>query len=86
MLAVLVDAIRCLAGGGCVRRPMRQKLALEAAEWIFSGDEGPFSFDAVCEVLGVGAIRLRERLRGKPIGSLGHRAAARRSRIVTSSP
>ena len=81
MHAVLVDALHCLNGAGCVRPIMRKRLKSEAAEWVFSADEAPFSFVNVCEVLGFDADRLRERLREASIGSLGHRAAGRRGRI-----
>ncbi len=62
MRAVLEDAIRCLAGevGPSRERP---QLAADAREWITARDaQWPFSFDNVCDALGVESALLREKL------------------------
>jgi hypothetical protein len=68
MRAVLEDAIRCLAGeAGPVRE--RPQLAAEARTWIEGADlQWPYSFENVCDHLGVDADRLRARiLRDAPV-------------------
>src|SRR3989442_1057116 len=71
MRAVLEDAIRCLVGE---LRPRRQRgaLAAEAREWIEVADpRWPFSFENVCDGLGLDAANLRCRLlRDAPAATL----------------
>ena len=64
MLAVLQDALECLAGravctaGSDTRRKLR-----EAADWVADNNETEvFSFNSVCEVLGVDAAAVRKAL------------------------
>jgi hypothetical protein len=67
--AVLIDAIRCLVGAARVReRPVRQP----ALRWILSHDvKAPFSFNNVCEALGLDPSRLRRSLLGPSFGADG---------------
>jgi hypothetical protein len=71
MRAVLEDAIRCLAGE---RGPRHQRgaLAAGAREWIEVADpRWPFSFENVCDGLGLDAATLRRRLlRDAPAATL----------------
>ena len=62
MRAVLEDAIRCLVGE--VGPPhQRGALAAEAREWIETADpRWPFSFENLCDGLGLEAGNLRRRL------------------------
>jgi len=62
MRAVLEDAIRCLVGE--VGPPhQRGALAAEAREWIETADpRWPFSFENLCDGLGLEATNLRRRL------------------------
>jgi len=63
MIAVLEDAISCLgtAGRGAGARARLQAVA--AAKWIRSRDASwPFSFQAICDVLGLDSDRLRRHL------------------------
>ena len=62
MRAVLEDAIRCLVGE--VGPPhQRGALAAEAREWIETADpHWPFSFENLCDGLGLEATNLRRRL------------------------
>jgi hypothetical protein len=58
MLAVLADALECLsdrgAGGG------RRREAREAARWVEDEDDDyPFSFNSICNALGINAPALR---------------------------
>src|SRR5438067_9639629 len=63
MRAVLEDAIRCLVGEVGPRR-QRGALAAEAREWIEVADpRWPFSFENVCDGLGLDTANLRRRLR-----------------------
>ena len=73
MRAVLEDAIRCLMGEiGPRPRHQRGALAAEAREWIEVTDLGwPFSFENVCDGLGLDAASLRRRLlRDAPAAAL----------------
>jgi len=62
MRAVLEDAMRCLIGEVGPRH-QRGALAAEARQWIETADpRWPFSFENVCDGLGVNAANLRRRL------------------------
>jgi hypothetical protein len=67
--AVLIDAIRCLVGAARRRgRPARQP----ELRWILSRDAtAPFSFNNVCEALGLDPSRLRRSLLGPAFGADG---------------
>jgi len=63
MLAVLEDALRCLQMSPNGRRAARKAIA-EAEHWIFErGLQGPFTFENVCETLGIQADNLRNGIR-----------------------
>ena len=59
-LAVLVDAIGCLEGGGGPRRDI-PKVRREALRWFRSREPHPFSFPSVCDALGIDPERVRTR-------------------------
>jgi len=62
MQAVLSEAIVCLTGRAGPPRE-RYQLAAEALRWVRSRDMSwPFSFESICDVLGVNADSLRRRL------------------------
>jgi hypothetical protein len=62
-LAVLEDAIRCLALGHRPRHPGEKRLAREAEAWIRNLDRRwPFSFANVCDALGIEVVSLRRKL------------------------
>jgi hypothetical protein len=67
MRAVLEDAVRCLAGE-IGARDERPQLAADARRWVLDPDlHWPFSFENVCDALGLDAGRLRaELLRDAP--------------------
>jgi hypothetical protein len=64
MLAVLGDALDCLKKGASeAARPAQRKAADEAGEWLNNtADDQLFSFNCVCETLGIHPGALRESL------------------------
>lgn len=69
VLAILEEALQCLAGKGVPvdpdarrnRRPAQLQYALEAREWLLSDDiRWPFSFVNVCDRLGFDASAVRQ--------------------------
>jgi len=64
MIALLQDAVGCFRRHLLARDKMRQGLFREAETWVMSEETGrPFSFDHVCEVVGLNADYLRRLLR-----------------------
>ena len=68
-IAVLEDGIRCFLGEGKTLhyfadpRTRRARLSIEARDWIFDKEAtGPFSFNVLCDALGIDQSYLRERL------------------------
>ena len=69
MLAVLVDAINVLQGWQRVGSGRKRRAFAEAAQWVNTpGTQYPFSFDSVCDALGIESRILRARLRGLTMG------------------
>ena len=71
MLAVLEDGIACFQGYYFQPSRTNDKLFQEAEEWINSEDEGVFSFNNICETLGLHPGQLRkglERWKAKQVG------------------
>ena len=71
MLAVLEDGIACFQGYFFKPSRTHEKLFQEAEEWINSEDEGVFSFNNICETLGLHPGQLRkglERWKAKQVG------------------
>jgi len=63
MLAVLVDALRCLQIGARGRTAIQRRSLAEAEFWIADRrSQGPFSFETVCEAVGINPDWLRESL------------------------
>ena len=62
MLAVLEDGIACFQGYYFQPSRTNDKLFQEAEEWINSEDEGVFSFNNICETLGLHPENLRKGL------------------------
>ena len=62
-LALLEDAIRCLAMGSRPRNANERRLAREAEAWVRNLDRRwPFSFGNVCEALRIDGPGLRRKL------------------------
>src|SRR3990167_1685273 len=62
LLAVLEDGIACFQGYFSKPSRTNEKLLLEAEGWISSNDDEVFSFNNVCETLGLNPSRLRKGL------------------------
>ncbi len=63
MLAVLEDAVSCFQKYAGSPRPRAQRLYREAEDWLLDTDGSwPFSFEAVCIVLGYDSSYVRKRL------------------------
>ena len=62
MQALLEDAIECLFFRGVTAGCQRENMQQDAVIWLRGGREAPFSFDRVCEVLGMDAEALRAEL------------------------
>jgi hypothetical protein len=70
MLALLEDAINCYQDTMLSRRPKKRRLFEETEKWILEvGGDWIFSFDSVCETLGLnpdyvrqGLLRWKERI------------------------
>jgi hypothetical protein len=61
MVAVLVDAIRCVQTKFAARRPSIREEFAEARSWIFSNeDSSVFSFQTVCDALEMDANAIRK--------------------------
>jgi hypothetical protein len=74
MLAVLVDAINILQGWNRVGSARKRRAFAEAAQWVITkGTHYPFSFDSICDALGIDPEVLRARLGGL---ALGHASSA----------
>ena len=67
--AVLIDAIRCLVGAGGTRERRARQSALR---WLLSRDtQAPFSYQNVCEALGLDPARLQRSLLQPAFGADG---------------
>jgi hypothetical protein len=81
MLAILRDAVECYQKYALARDPQGEDLHRDAAEWIFSNDrEWPFSFENICDVLGVSAEYVRVGL--APLRKTARRKVRKSPRIV----
>ncbi|MBV8451512.1 MAG: hypothetical protein JOZ29_04475 [Deltaproteobacteria bacterium] len=72
MLAVLHDALGCLAGRAIYTGGLNARRSVqEAADWIADMNEREvFSFNSVCDVLGLDAAAVRKVLIERPISGL----------------
>lgn len=79
MFAVLEDAIRCYQDNFISRSGKKKRHFEEVREWMLSEDgDWVFSFENVCDVLGVNAAYIRQGLlRWKPRLSPAHAEPAR---------
>ncbi len=86
MMAVLEDALRCFQNNAVTRNGARKRLFSEAEEWLCNDDsDGPFSFNTVCETLGIEPRYLRSgllRWREEQLSGIATRRLARRSPVV----
>jgi len=78
MLAILEDAIACFQKYAFARESKGKALFNEADEWIQQGAAGGiFSFDSVCEVLGLNPSYLRQGLAAWKKNALAARSPAK---------
>src|SRR5216683_8195453 len=88
MMAVLEDALRCFQNNADAKNGPRKRLFAEAEQWLCGeGGDGPFSFETVCETLGIEPQFLRSGLRdwrGQQLAGNSTRRLARRSPVVRS--
>jgi len=88
MMAILEDALRCFQNNADAKGGPRKRLFSEAEQWLIGeGGEGPFSFETVCETLGIEPQFLRRGLRdwrGQQLAGISTRRLARRSPVVRS--
>ncbi len=86
MLAVLVDAINILQGWNRLGSVRKRRAFAEAAQWVVTmGTSYPFSFDSVCDALGIEPIMLRGRLNGLATGRGASDRVGVRLRLKESS-
>jgi hypothetical protein len=63
MMAVLADAIRCFQRGVRAKTLSKRREFRDANDWLFAANnDGPFSFETVCYVLGTDFGLFRKRL------------------------
>lgn len=63
MLAVLEDAIDCLQLRGKRTKPIKRQLFQESLDWVKRKDDNDlFSFENICQTLGIDASKLRSGL------------------------
>jgi hypothetical protein len=63
MLAVLEDAINCFQYNALLRSGKRKRLFEESEAWILAGDRNwLFSFENICDVLGINPAYVRQGL------------------------
>ena len=88
MMAILEDALRCFQNNADAKGGPRKRLFNEAEQWLIGeGGEGPFSFETVCETLGIEPQFLRRGLRDwrtQQLAGVSTRRLARRSPVVRS--
>lgn len=81
MLAVLEDGIACFQGYFFKPSRRNQKLFWDAKKWISSNDDDVFSFNNICETLGLDPDALRKGLRRWQAESI-HKVPWERKRLV----
>ena len=88
MMAVLEDALRCFQNNADARSGPRRRAFAEAEQWLCTDKgEGAFSFETVCETLGIEPQYLRSGLcewRNQQLAGVSARRLARRSPVVRS--
>jgi hypothetical protein len=63
MVAILVDAIKCVQTRFSARQPVRRQEYADARSWIFSGDDtAVFSFKTICDTLEIDPNAIRKYL------------------------
>ena len=85
MLAVLEDAVWCFQSGLLANNKRKRGLFSEAEEWIMEEDgDWLFSFDHICELLGLNPKYIRKQLVGCKEAALSSRVQAKAYRLTQS--
>lgn len=88
LMAVLEDAVRCFQANVGVPNAARRRLFYETDLWIQSDSaDGPFSYVAVCETLGIDPAYLRRALmdwKARHLAGTVRRPLVRRSPVVVT--
>src|SRR5208283_1324555 len=86
MMAILEDALRYFQNNADAKGGPRKRLFSEAEQWLIGeGGEGPFSFETVCETLGIEPQFLRRGLRdwrNQQLAGVATRSAPRRPTLA----
>ena len=86
MLAVLADAINILQDWRGALSVRKRRLFIEATQWVTArGSNVPFSFDNVCDALGINSEALRHRLSNLGAGAADPRPPLARLRLKEAS-
>jgi hypothetical protein len=86
MLAVFADAVRCFVQHAGSDDPAKRALYQDAERWFArSADPGLYSFESICDVLGVDANLVRCALRTQRDAALAHRRPAPTDAAVARS-
>jgi hypothetical protein len=86
MLAVLVDAINILQGWHRLGNARKRRAFAEAAQWVTTRGTGyPFSFDSICDALGIDPAILRDRLSALTMGHGSSQPGLGRLRLMETS-
>jgi hypothetical protein len=84
MFALLKDALSCLQNNAHAKSGSRRRLFVEVKHWVdWEGGHGPFSFDTVCETLGIEPQFLRQGLKRWRKQQL---AGSARTRLTARTP
>ena len=85
MFAVLADAVRCFQTYADAPSRAEHRMFGEAERWILDRDsDGPFTFQAICEALGIEPDRLRDGLhqwRLQQFGGMNPRRLGPRAKV-----
>jgi hypothetical protein len=86
LMAVLEDAVRCFQANVGVTNSTRRRLFVETELWIQNDTaDGPFSYVAICETLGIDPAYMRRALmdwKSRRLAGLVRRPLVRRSPVV----
>lgn len=85
MLAVLEDGIACYQGYFFQPTAANERLFLEAEEWIRSNDDDLFSFNNICDALGLDPSRIRKGLEQGRSGQAGKPVSDRRRLVANKA-
>ena len=90
MFAVLADAVRCFQTYASAQSRAGLRMFGEVEWWILDrNSEGPFTFRAICETLGIEPDRLRDGLhkwRVQQLRGMNPRRLTQRSMVASTRP